>query len=1100
MHHRTLRATFVYLGLLLAFAEAIGQRADMDSIYKEFCLPPDTTRTKVWWFHGETATTKEGITFDLEAFKREGIGGVVYYDQVHGTGDAAQPVFSPEWWRMLIFASQEAKRLGLSFEVNASNGFVAGGPWITPDMGMQKLVVVDTVVACRGRGMDIGLPCPQCLDGAYKDVAVLAVPYGERLLGNSNRHRPTVTCSDASLDPVKLMGGDGFQTIRWKEGQSLYVNLDFGRGFTARSISYNLKGRGISRTSSTNVPGRPSPSFEGTNFRILPDLGQLEVSDDGIHYRFVCNLKPIYQDHNGSRTKTVAFPAVRGRYYRIRLHDWKDPFKADDRLILGGIVLSARACVDQWEEKAGLYSEYSDTDATPRYAPDEVLRLDRVVDLTQRVRNGRLSWEHGKGSWLIMRFCQVPTKTKIKHGRIGMSGLECDKLSASAAASQYQHYFSAIRDTLLAHGGRVDGMTMDSHEGGAQNWTGDFAEAFDSLRGYSLLPYLPVMAGYVVEDVKASSEVLYDVRRTISDLMVSRYYGTLDSLCRRDGVGFTAQAIGNALCITGDQIEAKKVVEKPQGEFWAIHPDGNYDIKDCSSAAHVYGKTIASAEAFTDASYRHSLAYLKRLADQAYCFGINEFVVCASAYQPWRDTIPGNTAGSRQYALNRSNTYWPYSRNFWDYQSRCAYMLRQGMPVQDVCVYLGDDVPMKILTYRLPDIPQGYDFDAFTTDALLHRMGVADGRLALPDGKRYSLMVLPRDGGLTYAALLKLSRLVSDGASVYGSFPHLVSGKKDSTLGDVFDRLARDMWGFGGDKLAVGANDYGRGRVYWGHPLGEVLAALGQCPDVRAQSGLEPLFTHRVVDGNDVYFIMNPHKEDLASGMAFRTAKGRAQLWNPLTGSRTRIVDSHVGRDGAVATIPLSLKAGEALFVVFSNDSVDAPSHPEAYREVTDIGGPWQVAFGKDRRGPSPFVADSLFDWSKSRNDSIRYYSGVARYRTTFRLGGDSAPARGSFLQFGAMEGLASVRLNGRDVGVVWCSPWRLDVAGLLRVGDNVLEVDVANSLANRLVGDAGLPPCDRLTYCTTPIAQPDDPLVPSGLTVAPKVVVAVREEGASQR
>src|SRR5574344_2550692 len=127
--------------------------------FNEFQHPQDSTRTKVWWFHGETRTTREGITADLEAFKEAGVGGVVYYDQVHGNGAGAFDAMSREWWDMLKFAAKEAKRLGLSFEINISNGYVAGGPWITKDMGMQQVCSSETFA--RGpMHLDADLPAP----------------------------------------------------------------------------------------------------------------------------------------------------------------------------------------------------------------------------------------------------------------------------------------------------------------------------------------------------------------------------------------------------------------------------------------------------------------------------------------------------------------------------------------------------------------------------------------------------------------------------------------------------------------------------------------------------------------------------------------------------------------------------------------------------------------------------------------------------------------------------------------------------------------------------------------------------------------------------
>lgn len=1056
---------------------------DTDGLYQGFTNIKNDTRTKVWWFHGETETTKYGITKDLESFKKQGIGGVVYYDQVHGEGKNAFKSFSKEWWDMLIFASCEAKRLGLTFEVNVSNGFVAGGPWITPQYGMQKLAVVDTLVD-GDNNIPIRLPVPESYKGYYKDVAVMAIPYLEDMLGDSKLIHPIISCSDKDLDAKAFFEKDKYQRISYISGKHIYINMDFAKQFTARSITYNLGGRGISKSSSTNIPGPMSENFVGTGYRTLPDIGKLEVSDDGMNYKFVCNLKPIYKDHNGSRQKTISFPETKGRFYRVDIYGWKDSMNPADVLNIGNIILSAKASIDQWEEKSALYSEYIGDDNTPEYQSKEILCSDRIIDMTDSLNEGFLSWRAPKGKWLVLRFCQVPTGAKIKHERVGMSGLECNKLSAEAARIQYERYFQVIKDSICVHGGEIDGMVMDSHEGGPQNWTDDFEVAFKSVRGYNLRTFLPAMAGYVVDGVRVSNSVLYDVRRTISDLMIDRYYGTFQRLCKSNGITFTAQAIGNALCITGDQIEAKKIVDKPQGEFWTIHPDGNYDIKDCSSAAHLYGKSIASAEAFTDASYRCSLSYLKHLADYAYSFGINEFVVCASAYQPWADRIPGNTAGLRQYALNRSNTYWAYSNGFWNYQARCAYLMRQGKPKADLCIYLGDDVPVKILTYRLPEIPNGYDFDAFTTDALIHRMEVCNGYVNLPDSVNYKLMIMPKDGKMSYRALCKIQKLVKCGISIYGPRPVLSSGYGDIVRQRNFDHIVGEMWN--GE-----IHTYGKGMVYTGIPLSSVLEMMNIKPDVDTHTDSGLYFAHRRTSNEDIYFIDNNNGTDFGGSVTFRTDMKNAEIWYPESGERQYVDEKDKFVSDGTSTILLNMKKWQSLCIVFSDGHRSATRpYDNLLSHVADVTGKWKISFDRKRNGPVPVYTKQLFDWTSSRSDSIRYYSGPAQYHLSFNYRKGIEKEKRYYLQFKGINTIGKVMLNGQVVGTVWCSPWRLDITEYLRKGKNILDVEVINSLMNRLIGDSKLPVDKRLTYCTSVIADPDDALEPSGLTETPEIIV----------
>lgn len=997
-----------------------------------FDHPQDIARTKVWWFFGETETTREGITADLEAFKTAGVGGVIYYDQVHGKGEGADKVFDDHWWQSLIFASQEAKRLGLSFEANIGNGYVAGGRWITPERSMQRLTVSETLL---GGGKHGTLALPDCPRGWHHDVAVLALPYSEELLGTSRLLNIVPT---GRRDSVLV--------------------FDFGKPFTARSISYEAKTQGKARTSSMQVPpfaprtemtkGESTKwNFFGCGYREFPNIGRLEISDDGTHYRPVCELRPRYKNLGGVKQQTIAFPTTRGRYYRITLTDRTIP--------LDNVVISARACVDGWEAKASLVSDFIDGETTPYYNIEEMVQANDIVDLTDRMApDGTLAMpEDMKGDWLVMRFVSVTTGGHTKHGRKEALGLECDKLSVEGARLHWLSYTQPVIDSIRAHGGALDGICMDSHEAGPQNWTQDMPRQFRRLRGYDLTRYLPTIAGGIIvssnscvpsaaSDQKSSaslstlpSSLLKDLRRTISDLITTNYYGEFNRLCHEQGLTLTAQAIGGALCLAGDNIEVKKLVDKPQGEFWGYQTEGNYDIKDCSSAAHVYGKQIASGEAFTDITYKHSLADIKNLADAAYAFGINEFVVCAVAYQADAAGRRLNTANGRQYVLNRLNTIWPLSRPFWDYQARCSWMLRQGKPVSDFALYLGDDVPKRILSHLLPPIPQGYDFDALTTDALLHRIQAVDGRLVLPDGVSYSMLLLPSDEALTPSVRQKVDELMAAGVKVWD--PH-----------------SRQ-------------------------PLGDALLTAGLGPDVDAPAARRLYFCHRTTGEADVYFLNNHSDEAVSDRFTFRRAAASVELWKPVTGERRRLPSE--SRDG-LTSVRLTMAPRESFFVVLSNTPSTVPHVQQADSAALLLTTPWQLQFNPAQGGSAnPVSLDNLTDWTQSSDPRIRYYSGTAVYSTTFVLDKKHRQAT-CHLTFDQVGSVAQVVVNGKEAGTVWCSPWQVDITPFIKKGKNRLEVYLANCLWNRLVGDANRPESERLMQQTTPLAKPTDSLMPSGL------------------
>ena len=897
--------------------------------WRVFHTPQDSCRTKVWWFHGETETTREGITADLEAFKRAGVGGVVYYDQVHKPSAKAFDAMSPQWWEMLKFAAQEARRIGLSFEINISNGYVLGGRWIDKKESMQRLVSKQLIVkGVDARRESISLPSASADRDAY-DVAVYAI----RL-------------DDKQLDAV-------------------------------RSITYKTRSSGKSRNGAMNTP----VDLDGVMFVERPDVGVLEASDDSVSWKKICGLPPVYGSPSYTG-QTVAFAPVKARYFRTRITDAALLRRKDSATFLREVELSPVPRLTGWEERAGLRSEFVGPLDFSLYHGNAIAQKD-ILDVTDKLKGDVLEWKVPKGCWMILRIAAETTGGKSKHGRKNLLGLEADKLSPRGVLKHWSSYTQPILDTLSAIGLKPVGVTMDSHEAGSQNWTQDFVGEFRRLRGYDLRRWLPAMVGYVVESGEKTDSVLADVRQTIADLVCQRYLATIQRLCHAHGVTFTAQAMGNGLSLVADNFKAKGMVDKPQAEFWARDKDGSYDIKEGASAAHRYGKPIASAEAFTDMKFSETLADVKPLADYAYSCHINEFVVCASAYQPWVGLVPGSTGGGRHYCLNRNNTLWQGSKGFWDYQARCASMMRQGLPVVDMLVKLPSTPPTKLLARRLPVVPQGYSWEVSTEPG-----DTATTRLpAVPD------------------------------------------------LSDNSEHHPKSM--------------------LW--------------------------FSHRRLRDGDLYFVANHSGKAYHDVVRLRANWKNAYFWNPLDGSRERmaVADS----DGAQMTLPLHLAPDESGFVVLTDEAIA----PLAYRQFDEKPQEtWKVERADlyFEREDIQLKNHSLFDWTTSDNNRIKYYSGCCRYTFDFKVGNTK---KGKWmLCLPRVNGNVRVLANGREAGILWCSPWRLDVSRFVRRGVNRFELLVDNVLSNRMIGDAGLPESERATYSQPQIYQATDSLKPSGIFGSP--------------
>lgn len=973
-------------------AEPFPAGADI-SLEAGFAAPPPQARAQTWWHWMNGNVTREGITADLEAMAQAGLGGALIFNLAgphHKCDTPAGPAdyLGPVWLDRMKHAATEAERLGLEFGMHNCAGWATtGGPWITPELAMQKLVSSETTVD-GGSHIELMLPQPEVTLGHYRDIAVFAMP--------------------AAID-------GGFRLPKWE-----------------------------SKAGQRGGPGGRQP-----------DLGALP--------------------------------------------------------------------------------------------DDAAIPLDAILWVSEKLRDdGTLVWDVPPGRWKILRLGHTPTGATNVPAPASATGLEIDKLRREGMDVHWQH---GIRP-LLDHLGPLVGKTfkhlsIDSYEAGLHHWTPRLREEFEKRRGYDPTLYLPALTGRVIGDGPATERFLWDFRRTIADLFADNYYGYMAELCHKHGLLFTTEPYTS--CFEGHQVGGKADI--PMAEFWA---NGNYSfsMRLAASLAHVHGRPIAAAEAFTAGPplgrWLDSPGSLKRVGDLAWTEGINRFVFHRYAHQPWLDQAPGMTMGQYGIHFERTNTWWKPGRAWMDYIARSQFLLQSGEFGADVLCFAGNAAPNGAV-HRKDLTAAGYDYDSCGSD-ILSGLTVKDGDVVVPCGKRYRLLVLPDHAFHTPAFARKLRELVRAGAKVLGPRPqHTPSLENFPASENEVRSIGEEVWG-NCDGISAISNSFGKGRVFSGVSPAGALAELGATPAVQVPNTLA--WIHRQTAEADLFFLSNPSETMIRTVAGFRTTGKAPELWD----AEQDTIHSAAGWTvkGPFTQIPLALAPGKSIFVVFRQPGtpgvdpvvrVESPAiddlRPElladetvklrtwsngphtlhhasgktSILEVTDVpgalalSGSWTLRFQANRGAPAETCFDNLMSWSEHTDPAIRYFSGTATHSIRFDLPPDYLKDHSEvWLDLGGVADIAEVRLNHKNLGVLWHSPFRLDVSKALKPGTNFLEVDVTNLWVNRLIGDEQHPDdCEwteqaltrwpdwlvkgtprpakkRVAFTTWKHWTASDPLLPSGL------------------
>jgi hypothetical protein len=1054
---------FVSLLACLATAAAASVTAAdhaSDPLHAGFLNPPAEARPLVFWQWVNGNVTQEGIRLDLEWMQRVGLGGALWFDIGFRTPPVPQYVekrvgFGTQSWQdAMRFASEESKRLGLLLGAQSGGGWsVSGGPQVTPEQAMKKLVWSETVVTPKSPQSQ-RLPMPPTVSGPYQDIAI-DEPWREptryadvaviafRLPRVESAALPVTGAPDAAA----LIDGAHSRTTPLTPDARGEVTLqaEATRG-APRSLTLAVRG--------------PLPS------------GVVEASADGESFVTIVDLPGPGPQF--APVRTFALGERDERHFRIRFTGLVKPLEiAEARFETG-----ARIHLAQEKAGYGVLPNYTAAETTPVH-DDAAIAPGDVLNVTSKMRpDGTLAWRPADGAWVVQRFGWTLTGRRNTPASAESLGLEVDKLDADAVRAFADAHYDRFPNPF-------DIALTDSWEAGQQNWTPAMFEAFARRNRYDLRRWMPVLTGRVVDNAARSERFLADFRRTIADLVADHHYGTLADVAHRRGMKYWAQAAGTDLPTLVDGLKAKSRADVPMGEFW-FYPDGeapqpNYlnDVREAVSAAHIYGKPVVAAEALTtrgEDAWAMGPPQLRRIVDRLFAEGINHIVLHTSVHQPFTPASnkgkPGMTL--RQYGQHFTrNETWAEDAGDWvNYLARASWLLRQGHPVADVAIYIGDEgvLPPPDSTEELRRA--GYAHDFINADALLSRGEIGEGLYVRPGGASYRVLAIaPQVTRMSPAVLARLRELTDAGVLLIGAPP--VGGSRLSDDDAKVRSAAASIWNEAAE--SVDATD----------DIVEVLRRRKVAPDVRGGAALR--WTHRKTGDGDVYFLANDSTQAFDGDVVFRVDRRRVEIWDAVDGSRTPA--AHFNAEGSTS-VRIRLEPRESRFLVFRGaTSLGAHALPDAKRtDLSPLDGDWRVEFldGQGAREKTLRAGDS---WTDDADPAIRFYSGRVRYTRALEVPAKwLANRRRIELDLGTVGEIARVNVNGRDLGAWWSAPYRRDITDALRAGSNRLEITVTNYWINRLIGDEQ-PGAAKFTFAPIRPYTAESPLRRSGLLGPVKLI-----------
>ncbi len=1043
---------YLLWSLLFVVAIGFGQNpAAIGHLESGFINPPQDSKPRTWYHVNSDNMSKAGFTKDLKAIKDAGIGGILVFNVSMGLPEGDVTYNSQEHRDILTHAAKECEALGLSFGVHNCDGWTSsGGPWVTPEHAM-KVVVHSSQIVKGGKQVTLQLAQPPARHDFYKDIAVVAYPTLETELIDASV-APKITTSSATFDIA--LATDGKTTTLSDLKPKEWVQYDYGKAHAIQSMSLFFNKR---KGTVTLLKSNDGVNFTKAHTTKLQRIGKDE-----------CYVK----DH---------FKPITARYFRLQ---------TDFDAGIYEMQLSANYTLGN-ELEFTSYRKNKRPLGNPN--PKDFIKKDDIIVLTNKMNaSGQLKAKLPKGNWTIMRFGYTASGATNEPASDAGTGLEIDKFSRKALKIHYDAFVGKlVKQAKIDAPNALQYVEIDSYEVGPQNWTDGMEKTFKKTYNYDFVPFLPLFAGKYVEDLPTIEGVFWDMKRLVSDLMVTNYFDYFTELCHEDGLLSYIEPYG----FVGpfNSLDAGRNADIPMGEFWLGKP--NKHKRAAVSSGHIYGKNVISAEAFTSTKLNWSFhpALAKQKGDYEWTNGINEYMFHRFAHQSNTHVEPGMSMSFVGSHIDRTQTWWDNAGPEWiRYLARGSYMLRQGNPVVDLLVFVGDRAPNHVIHPKQlkPQLPAAYKYDCVNAEVITSRLTVDNGQLKLPNGISYNALVLPKLQAMSLETLRGLDKLATQGALIIGQKPKQLGGYvRTPAMQAEFESLVAAIWS---SKKTYSTYEWE--RIFKTNNIKKDLIVKGQ-PDFN--------YYHRRTENEDIYFIYNHNLTESETLECSFLVNGKVpELWKSSSGEIVELAAySHkAGR----TEVSIHLKPQESVFVVFKKSSKGATqitavettaSKPPLFSihqnnqklkmkvfengnysslinttekwniSVTDLPQPiaianeWTIDFREEDHHKAQIKTNTLLDWTTHKDEGIKHYSGTAIYSTAFNVKKGLLKADRHFtLNLGEVHVIAEVTLNGKPIGVSWLAPYSLDVTAALQEGENELVIAVTNQWTNRLIGDEKLP------------------------------------------